>query len=307
MRFIVFIVCFLLIVDRCVRFSLCELLRHNMNKTTKSKKESSTLINETPENKKEPRTIMNVALAKRIGLIQLLNPETVKYRSYNVYRIAIILGIVLYELPLSIVFLAQSAYYCTSDTNTSILSLASAENILFICFKIGWVIFYSDDICQCLEVAQFDFMSYGRYNRRLLETWQSYCMRISYVFFALTWFCYFYCVYSTLLLKDTFIPVKDPDGSVGDYRFNLLNLYFFTSSETYNKYFSVFYIVEVVYVSFGVFFFNHNDIIVITLCLALTCQFRMISDAFESVGQNYFNLRSSEYFAYFIIFIYCCF
>jgi len=93
---------------------------------------------------------------------------------------------------------------------------------------------------------------------------------------------------SALALSNDILQIKNHEGLVRNYRYNLFNLYLFVSEDTYNANYYIFYIVEgwgivSLLTSFFVF-----DVVLVTLCLAITCQMQMICTAFESVGHKSF-------------------
>eukprot|EP00102_Acyrthosiphon_pisum_P022640 XP_016659850.1 PREDICTED: odorant receptor 33a isoform X3 [Acyrthosiphon pisum] len=74
--------------------------------------------------------------------------------------------------------------------------------------------------------------------------------------------------------------------SFGNYRLNILNLYFFTSDETYNEYYNTFFVVEA-WLSVAVtIFYILFDILFVSLCLAICCHMQMIFTAFSSVNHK---------------------
>lgn len=251
-----------------------------------------TTQNDRDENR---NALMNTTLLKSMGLYQVLNPRTVRYCGWNVYHVTVALVMMLYEIPLSIIFFAQSAYYCTSDTNSALLSFAAAEIIVFACYKTVWVVYKSDEIWQCLKVSRLAFTSYGRYDRITFETRRAFSVRITYAIFAFGASCCVTCLVGPLMFEGIFMSVTDHDGSIGKYRLNAMNLYFFTSAETYNAHFNTFYAIEFVYLAVCNFLVIAMDVLVITLSLAVACRFQIVSDAFKSIGPYYFDAHSSAY------------
>lgn len=241
----------------------------------------------------EEKLIFNTSLAKMIGFYHILNPETIKYRGYNVYHIIIVALFVFYVCPLTTVFSINTVYYWANNTMASVMYLLVTENCLLICYKMTVIIYYSKDIWNCTEVIRFDFMSYKFYNKCLLEKWRNISIRVTTIYATLIVSALLCCLVSPLLFADSCNSIKSHNGFISNYRLSVLNMYLLVSSETFNKYFSIFYSIEVLYCSAVVIVFIFFDTVLVTICLAIACQLQIISQAFESFGRN-LNIQSSS-------------
>ncbi|VVC36724.1 Hypothetical protein CINCED_3A012535 [Cinara cedri] len=108
---------------------------------------------------------------------------------------------------------------------------------------------------------------------------------------------------SPYVLSKTIVTIKNLDGSYAKYRMNIFNLYFIASDETYNKYFNVFYLIEITVAICFTYFSVVFDIVVITICVTISCQLDAIGDAFQSLGHknpvrnnpNFNNVKITEH------------
>jgi len=101
-----------------------------------------------------------------------------------------------------------------------------------------------------------------------------------------------------LIFNNNIIPVKNHDGSIANYRQNIIKLYVFASDETYNAHFNTFFFVEACFIVTAAVLFIAFDILLVSLSLAICCQLQVVNSAFESVGHKSFQdhiTRFGEY------------
>jgi len=106
-------------------------------------------------------------------------------------------------------------------------------NALYGNYKMYIILNSSKVIWDCLSITKFDFTSYGVQGRHKLNEWQNISIKytsIYSIFFLITLILY---VASPAVFSNSFIIIKNYDGSSSAYRLNLLNLYLFISEETY--------------------------------------------------------------------------
>ncbi|XP_026822408.1 uncharacterized protein LOC113560617 [Rhopalosiphum maidis] len=234
----------------------------------------------------EDNHVLNIRLAKRIGLYQILDPETVKCRGQNVYHVVVAL-VVLYLCAVSMMLNASGVYYWTD--NVAIISVDyfwKAQTGLFVFYKMWIAVYRSNDVWNCLSVTRYGFTSFSVRDGHVLYRWRerSVWFTNTLTVMYLTSLAFFLC--SSLAFRKDVLPVKNHDGSVGYYRQNILNLYLIVSDETYNTHYYKFYFVESLSVVLLTILFLVFDVLLVTLCFALCCQMQMICSAFESVGHK---------------------
>lgn len=230
----------------------------------------------------ENQYVFNLNLLKRLGVYQILNPETRNIFGYNVYHVVS----VFIALPMLVVSILCpfGLYHLLNDITAFILYFGSVNNYLFSCYKMYIIVIHSKDIWDCVDVTRRDFMSYQKYDATVFNNWQNRIVRVMYTYLCvvslpiLIWFM------SPCILQNTTVSYRNLDGTYSTYRMNIINLYLIVSSETYNSYFYVFYLVELtIYVGFY-FFSILFDILLGVLCFALSCQLETISDGIHSLG-----------------------
>jgi len=252
------------------------------------------------------KRIFNLALAKFIGFYQVLDTEKVTFLGrHNVwYRIFVFL--IVYECLIAAMLFLNSLYYSKNNITESLLYTGFVINMLYASYKMYIVLKRTKDIWDCLSITQFDFTSYDHRDRRIiLDLWRNRSIWFTNTFAVFCFIMLIFDLASPLAFNDTFMVMKNRDGSSSNYRLNVLNLYLFVPEEDYNTYFNIFYLIETFGICIFVIFIVVFDTIVMTSCLALSCQLHMNFAAFESVGHTsvvdspnskYINVHTLEIF-----------
>lgn len=236
--------------------------------------------------------IFNHNLAYAIGLNQILSPRTVKTCGYNVYHIIIVL-FGLFLTTMSIVC-CTGLYYFRNDIIVFIFYLGSVNNYVFSCYKIMTVMYYSKDIWSIIDGSSFDFMVYKNYNKDVFKKWMERSVWVTYLYILMTFLALIVWGLCPYLLNNMIITMKNTDGSVQKYRMNIFNLYLLISSDTYNDNFYLYYFLEVIVLICFLYFTMIFDIVMVSICLTLSCQLESISKAIASLGHITYPLETSK-------------
>jgi len=233
------------------------------------------------------KQIFNQALEKFIGFYQLVDIEKVTFLGRHNVRYRIFVFLIVYECIIAAMLLLNGLYYSENNTTEFILYTGFVINMLYASYKMYIVLKRTKDIWDCLSITQFDFTSYNHRDRRIiLDLWRNRSIWFTNTFVAFSLLMLIFYAVCPLAFNDTFLVMKNRDGLSSNYRLNVLNLYLFVPEEVYNTYFNIFYIIETFGICIFVFFIIVFDTIVMTLCLALSCQLHMNFAAFESVGHT---------------------
>ncbi|KAL4120789.1 hypothetical protein QTP88_013410 [Uroleucon formosanum] len=233
----------------------------------------------------EKNHVFNIRLAKLLGLYQMLDPGTIKFLGRNVYQMFV--GFfVLYLAVISMALFVDCLRLWTYDTSVSILDLLLAINSFYACCKMSLIIYRSNDIWDCLSITWYGFTSSSfrkRTGHDVLDRWRA---RLNwYTNLIAVAFCFSFVFYIRchLVFGETIRSIKNLDGTIGNYRWNVLNLSILTSDVTYNEYYNTFFVFEALFIILVTVFYLIFDILLLTLCLATCCQLKLIGDAFKSV------------------------
>lgn len=226
--------------------------------------------------------ITAMKLTAYTGLYQIINPESPKIFNYNVYHVFVVMylgfiAIMLATIPLGL-------YHWANDRSQFTMGLILLVNYFFSCCKIITIIKNWKKIWECLDVTRIDFMKYKKHDLSILNNYMIRAFKITYSYRT---FCYILLIIFYLIphvLINVRMTIKQRDGSYWNYRINVHNLYMPVLVETYNTYFSYFYVIEVAfgfcYIVFTVMFDNY----LVSMSLAISGHIETISNSFLSLG-----------------------
>lgn len=236
------------------------------------------------EPKCDEEYIFNLKLARLVGINRILDPNTTKLFGYNAMHIIIVFFVLF--VSTSSMLCPIGLYYLTNDVTAFIFYLGCVINLLLSCYKIINVLYYSEDLWKCIEITSIKFISYKGNNMSIMKNWRLRSIRVSYICFTIVFAAWFCWSLSPCAFKKTTIKIKNLDGSYNYYRMNIFNIYLLVSDETYNNHFNIFYFIEIIN---GVCFFYFTiiyDILMITMCFAISCQLEAIYKSFKFLGYN---------------------
>lgn len=249
------------------------------------------------ENKEE--YIFSFILLKCIGLYQIIDPNTKKLFGYNLYHIFICLfGLILFCITS---MFPISLYYWSKDFVAIVYTIGCSENLIFSYCKMLLILYYSQDIWNCMDVTNINFITYEKYNRNVFKNWKKISHRVTLV----------YCIMSILILTmwilyplifNTTFTIKNLDGSYSNYKLNVLNMYLPISDEVYNHHYAIIYSVEIIGFITYFYFLTIFDIIVLVISCALLCQLSTISNAISSLGHGGSIIDNTGMYIYIYIF-----
>lgn len=226
--------------------------------------------------------IIDMKLAAYTGLYQMINPESPTIFNYNVYHVCVV--IYLGFIAIMLATIPFGLYHWANDRSQFMMELIILGNYFFSCYKIIIIIKNSRKIWECLDVTRINFMTYKQHDLGLLNKCMIRSFKITYTYSI---FCYILLILFYLIpfvFINARMTIKQRGGSYWNYRVNVHNLYMPVSVETYNTYFSYFYVLEVAfgfcYIVFTVMF----DIYLVSACLAISSQIETISNSFLSLG-----------------------
>ncbi|VVC28587.1 Olfactory receptor, insect [Cinara cedri] len=229
--------------------------------------------------------LYSLSLVKLIGLYQILDPETVRIYGYNAYHV----GIVLSCLFISAICVPSplGLYHWSNDLNAFVFYFGCVGNFMLTVFKMINIVYYSEDIRKCIEIARFGFMSsYQHYNMEIFKKWQKWLTSVTFVYVLIVPPLIVVWLISPWVLNKTMVKIKNVEGSYSEYRMNIYNMYLMVTPQTYNEYYILLYAIEAVLQVAFIYFQIVFDIILVIICSALSCQLETICDAVQTLGHD---------------------
>lgn len=238
--------------------------------------------------------VFNFRLSKFIGLYQILNPCTKKYYNQNVYHIIIIL-LSVYIFSISILS-PIGLYNLINDAIPFAFYMGTIEQFFFSIYKVLNIVYYSNVLWKCMINTNNKFMSCGLNNRNIFNYWQNYSAKMALIYIIMICFIILIWASCPLIFNKTIVTVRNLDGSYSIFKINIFNVYVPISDEVYNKYFTIFYIIEFIALILFITFSTIYDIFMIMICYTFVCQLEMINDGLKKLMHNKSSAGSiSEY------------
>lgn len=234
---------------------------------------------------KEKNYIFDLKFVKILGLYQILDFKTIKMRKYNNYQIGImILG--LYEFTISMINMTF-LYRLTNDLTAFMYYSGIFINFLLSSYKIVNILYFSKDLWKCMaDITNCNFLSYQHYNKNVFKNWRRVTTLVSYIFAILTIVVIIVWTITTIIMKTTFITVRNRDGLYSKRRMSILNSFFMVSDDMYDNNFNIYFIIDVVLlIAFDYFIFIFINIIII-MCFGFSSQLETICNGIASLGYN---------------------
>lgn len=157
-----------------------------------------------------------------------------------------------------------------------------AETTMFVIYKIWLLIHHSKDLWNCLSVTWYGYTKFNHRNKRVLDRWRERTMWYTTMLIVMYWSSTVIYIISTLVVREYIMPMKNYDGSISNYRQDVMNFYLIVSDETFNRHCYTFYLIELLFLIFLTILFLIFDVLLGTLCFAICGQMQMIFSA--SVG-----------------------
>ncbi|KAF0766000.1 odorant receptor 46a-like, partial [Aphis craccivora] len=223
------------------------------------------------DSKHEKQYIFNMKLAKIMGLYQILTPDSISIFGYNIYHIVIVFfGAFMFVISM---LFPIGLLYLRNDMIALMYYMGCISNFILSSYKMGNILYYSKDIWRCIDVTNFYFISYKHYDRNLFKNWQTRSIRITYIYIVIALFAFFCWIFSPCVMNKSIITIRNIDGS-------------YTSHETYNMHFYIFYIIEIIVSVCYVYFTIIFDVLMLLICFAISYQLETISSTIKSLGYN---------------------
>lgn len=249
---------------------------------------------------KEKNYIFDLTFMKILGLYQIFNFKTIKMSGYNNYHISIII-LGLYVITISMINM-NFLFWLANDITAFMYYSGIFINFLLSSYKILNIIYFSKDLWKCMvDITNCNFLSYQHYNKNLFKNWRSITILVLYIYAVLTIVAIVGWIVTTVIMKVTFITVRNHDGSYSKRRMNILNSFYMVPDNIYDNYFNIFFIMDVIlFISYDYFIIIFVNIIII-MCLAFSSQTETICNGIASLGYDDSQDSSSKYNIYYSI------
>lgn len=230
-------------------------------------------------------------LFKAIGLYQLLQNSSKcgrenRYRKYSI--------ICLWLTFVAICLLPVRLYLDSNDLQLFQFELMVTGNMIIDAIKGYLVIVNADKIWDFLEAARYGFTG-GRQDpsrihrcRYLLSIWlHAYIILV--IGTVILWIL-------TPLFAREYLQLTKMDGTTGNYRASVINLWYPVTESMYNwlPIWAMIYMYEAFMFTVYMVFVLFYDLFLITMCVIFVVQFESLSAAYETLGHQNHHIRPSS-------------
>lgn len=229
--------------------------------------------------------VFNFKLCNSFGLYQILNPNTVKLYNHNAYHvIVVVICVYMFSSMIPSIICIRNFM---NDTIEFTYYIGLIEQILFVIYKMLNIVYYSNDIWKFIANTRFETMSSGLYDINIFKHWQKHSVNIAITYVIMFGLIVVIWTLNPFIFNTSKVSLKNADNSYNYYRLNIYNIYLPVSDELYNKYFIVFFIIDLtVAILFSICAFIY-DIYMVMACYTLICQLEIINDGLRTLGHKH--------------------
>ena len=163
-------------------------------------------------------------------------------------------------------------------------------NFFFCSWRICIILSKSDAICDVLTVSQLNFLMSKQCFKHLnvLYDYRDRTIKITNYFFVFTVIVLIqWIIFPIMLITFTESDVENIRSP------NIMNLRFPVTTQTYNQYYFIFYLMEVAISAFPIYVIMVTDTLVLSFSLVIISQQEVINRVFKSIGHEE-NSQSSK-------------
>eukprot|EP00102_Acyrthosiphon_pisum_P023155 XP_016660365.1 PREDICTED: uncharacterized protein LOC107883911 [Acyrthosiphon pisum] len=227
---------------------------------------------------------INLELMKRSRFYHIFNPNGTKIFNCNAYRLLLFLyG----SIVNCIVVFSTLGFFVEMDDTMSFTDLFVAIFVLinfFLCYWRICVFMYNvNAIYDVLSVSRFDLLKSKHCckNVNVLNDYRDRTIKITNYFFLFS---------STVMSQWIIYPLvviafTMPEDEYGRFQ-NIMNLRYPVSTYTYNQYYFIFYLMEVMVAIFTMYAMIFPDILLMSVCWAIIAQQEVLTQAFKNIGHE---------------------
>jgi len=227
----------------------------------------------------------NLRFYKWMRLYHIIDPNDKRIFNYHFHRLTIVLMVIAVQI---FFFFGMIGVFMeiedTIDTTANIMLL-----FIFICnlvcaLKMIIIITKAENIWNLLHVTRVQFLKsqHCQKNRRKLEEFKN---KLS-LFFKYV-ICIFFMTFILWAIYPLIANIGIKKNENGNERYeNIFNLRYPVDINTYNQYFCIFYVIEIVitlYFIISVVF----DTFILSICLVIIVQYEILQEAFASIGNQH--------------------
>lgn len=231
---------------------------------------------------------INLTLLKVISVYQMLDPNTKRVFSINIYAF-INMALVTITTIMTVVGLIGFVYKTDDSMDNGFKKMQMIFYIFSILsgnLKIITILYNSKMIWKLLDITHKSFLSNKcyetMYNYKLVNSWKQMLIYFRWylLIFAITPVTWL----TTPIIVNSNNANKEIQNNHTVHRVNVVNMMYPITEETYNKLYYAIYVMESVMCSYCGYSLVIFDLLIFTFLAIIATQYDMISCAYENLG-----------------------
>jgi len=224
--------------------------------------------------------VINLRILKQCYFYHIFDPNSTKILNRNVYRL---LCIVFIAFNLCVLLLGYVGMFTNKDDTLSDLDLLQLmllyTYIYLSLVKICVILYKANVVWDLFDVVRLDFLKSKlcRKNINMLYSGRDLIIKAGNYFILVIVMIYIQWVLLPLVLNAF-------DDTVNRRNQNAINIPFPVSIHTYNQYFVMFYVIEVIVISFARFTLIVIDMLIWSFCYVIIILYQMLTKSFAEIG-----------------------
>lgn len=228
--------------------------------------------------------VINLELMKKSKFYHIFNPDGSKIFNCNAYRLLLILyG----SIVNCIVVYSALGFFVEMDdalSYTDFFVVIFVMTNFFLCsWRICVFLYNVNAIYDVFSVSRFDFLKSKQCckNLNVLDDYRDRTIKTTNYFFLFSSIV----MSQWILFPLVVIAFTTPEDENGRFQ-NIMNLRYPVSTYTYNRYYFIFYSIEVMVAIFTMYAMIMPDILLMSLCWAIIAQQEVLTRAFKNIGHE---------------------
>lgn len=230
------------------------------------------------------RSSINLALYKRFGFYQLFDPSSPKMFNINIYRLINVLFLIVIQIltAYSVAGFFVGLMDQLSDIDLFLMIMFYYNSVLSL-LKIIIILYKADQMWELIEITRSDFLTSARCSKHIniLYGYRDKLIKITSILNCIAIFTFLLWIILPIVFN-TFAVNDDPDLRIN----SIVNLPFPGSTKLYNRFYWLFYFMEVALGIFNMYYTLLIDTFIMSLCWTIMGQYDMVSEAFVNIGNE---------------------
>jgi len=226
------------------------------------------------------RVAINLSILKQCRFYHMIYPNSLQFFNQNVYRLFCLLFI---AFNLCVLLLGHVGMLINKNNSFNDIDLLQLIFSYIFCYlsviKISVFLHKANTVWELFDMARLDFLTSKscRKNINTLYVCRDWIIKAS---------SYFVFAILVLGIQWMFMPlvINAFDDTVNRRNQNVINIHYPVSNHTYNRYFVIFYVSELIVGLLSTYVLITIDILIMSFCWVIIILYQILTKSFTDVG-----------------------